>query len=141
MPVTGHPTLHGAEYNEQARNHCLLGATNSQFAELFDASPRTIDSWIAGIPEFAAAVREDAQSPMAHSPSRLRLPFVIRYTGESAATLRNLLRRLSEILRLRKVPVRFRWSKLISQVRYVTYLRTDTKSTYNVNGENHGGRV
>jgi hypothetical protein len=50
--------LHRPEYNEQARNHCLLGATNPQLAEVFDVSPRTIDSWIAGIPEFGKAVRE-----------------------------------------------------------------------------------
>ena len=58
MPITGRPTLHRPEYNEQARNHCLLGATNPQLAELFDVSPRTIDSWIASIPEFGQAVRE-----------------------------------------------------------------------------------
>ena len=58
MPVTGRPTLHRPEYNEQARNHCLLGATNPQLAEVFDVSPRTIDSWIASIPEFGKAVRE-----------------------------------------------------------------------------------
>ena len=58
MPVTGRPTLHRPEYNEQARNHCLLGATNPQLAELFDVSPRTIDSWIASIPEFGEAVRQ-----------------------------------------------------------------------------------
>jgi hypothetical protein len=55
---TGRPTLHRPEYNEQARNHCLLGATNPQLAEVFDVSPRTIDSWIASIPEFGKAVRE-----------------------------------------------------------------------------------
>ena len=58
MPVTGRPTLHRPEYNEQASNHCLLGATNPQLAELFDVSPRTIDSWIASIPEFGEAVRQ-----------------------------------------------------------------------------------
>jgi hypothetical protein len=56
--ITGRPTLHRPEYNEQARNHCLLGATNPQLAEVFDVSPRTIDSWIASIPEFGKAVRE-----------------------------------------------------------------------------------
>ena len=50
--------MHRPEYNEQARNHCLLGATNPQLAELFEVSPRTIDSWIASIPEFGKAVRE-----------------------------------------------------------------------------------
>ena len=58
MPITGRPTLHRPEYNEQARNHCLLGATNPQLAELFDVSSRTIDSWIASIPEFGKAVRD-----------------------------------------------------------------------------------
>jgi len=58
MPVTGRPTLHRPEYNEQAHDHCLLGATNAELAALFEVSPRTIDSWIASIPEFGKAVRD-----------------------------------------------------------------------------------
>jgi len=58
MPVTGRPTLHRPEYNEQAHEHCLLGATNPELAALFEVSSRTIDSWIASIPEFGKAVRD-----------------------------------------------------------------------------------
>jgi hypothetical protein len=47
MPGFGRPTLHRPEYNEQAHDHCLLGATNAELAELF----------AVGIPEFARAVR------------------------------------------------------------------------------------
>ena len=58
MAVTGRPTLHRSEYDEQAHEHCLLGATNAELAELFAVSPRTVDSWIANIPGFARAVRD-----------------------------------------------------------------------------------
>ena len=58
MPITGRPTLHRPEYNEQAHDHCLLGATNAELAALFEVSPRTIDSWIASIPELGKAVRD-----------------------------------------------------------------------------------
>jgi hypothetical protein len=56
MPGFGRPTLHRSEYNEQAHDHCLLGATNAELAEL--PCRRTMDSWIASIPEFARAVRD-----------------------------------------------------------------------------------
>ena len=49
--------MHRPEYDEQAHEHCLLGATNAELAELFAVSPRTVDSWIANIPGFAEAVR------------------------------------------------------------------------------------
>jgi hypothetical protein len=58
MASPGRPTLYKADYAEQAHAHCLLGATNAGLAELFEVAPRTIDYWIANIPEFATAVRE-----------------------------------------------------------------------------------
>ena len=58
MTITGRPTLHRPEDDEQAHEHCLLGATNAELADVFAVSPRTIDSWIANIPEFAKAVRD-----------------------------------------------------------------------------------
>ena len=36
----------------------MLGATNEDLAGLFDVAVRTIDNWIATIPEFAAAVQQ-----------------------------------------------------------------------------------
>jgi len=58
MTTPGRPTLYRPEYDEQAHDHCLLGATNAGLADLFGVAPRTIDHWIANIPEFAKAVRE-----------------------------------------------------------------------------------
>lgn len=57
MDKLGRPTLYKPEYDEQAREHCLLGATNGELAALFDVGQRTIDRWIAENPSFAAAVR------------------------------------------------------------------------------------
>ena len=58
MTAAGRPTLHRPEYDDQAHNHCLLGATNAGLAELFDVGHRTIDRWIAEVPSFAKAVRD-----------------------------------------------------------------------------------
>ncbi len=56
--TSGRPTLYKPDYDEQAHNQCLLGATNAQLAELLDVGHRTIDRWIAEIPSFAKAVHD-----------------------------------------------------------------------------------
>lgn len=56
--TSGRLTLYRPEYDDQAHNHCLLGATNTGLAELLGVGERTIDRWIADIPSFAKAVRE-----------------------------------------------------------------------------------
>jgi hypothetical protein len=58
MAITGRPALHRPEYDAQAHEFCLLGATNAELADVLAVSPRTIDSWIANIPGFAKAVRD-----------------------------------------------------------------------------------
>ena len=58
MTTIGRPALYRPEYDDQAHNHCLLGATNAGLAELFDVGHRTIDRWISDIPSFAKAVRD-----------------------------------------------------------------------------------
>ena len=58
MTGPGRPSLYKPENNEFARKFCLLGATNEDLAGLFDVAVRTIDNWIATIPEFAAAVQQ-----------------------------------------------------------------------------------
>ena len=57
MADIGRPTLYKPEYDEQARDRCLLGGTNADLADLFEVGRRTIDHWIADIPSFAGAVR------------------------------------------------------------------------------------
>ena len=54
----GRPTTYRPENAEIARNACMLGATNEALAERFEVCRRTVDNWIATIPEFSAAVRQ-----------------------------------------------------------------------------------
>jgi hypothetical protein len=54
----GRPSVYSAEYVEIARNCCATGATNETLAERFAVSRRTVDRWIAEIPEFRDAVLE-----------------------------------------------------------------------------------
>jgi hypothetical protein len=54
----GRPTIYKPENAEIARRACMLGATNEALAGRFEVCRRTIDNWIATIPEFSAAVRQ-----------------------------------------------------------------------------------
>src|SRR5689334_15324304 len=58
MTFSGRPSMYHPDHCALAREHCLLGATNAELAEVFDVAPRTVDNWIAHHPDFAAAVRE-----------------------------------------------------------------------------------
>ena len=58
MTTPGRPTSFRPEFCRMARNFCLIGATNAQLAKFLGVAPRTIDNWIADMPEFAAAVHE-----------------------------------------------------------------------------------
>jgi hypothetical protein len=58
MAGRGRPTLYKPENAELARKFCLLGATNEDLAGLFEVARRTIDDWIATLPEFAEGVRQ-----------------------------------------------------------------------------------
>src|SRR6266851_1147218 len=57
----GRPTVYKPENAEIARHACMLGATNESLAERFEVSRRTVDNWIATIPEFSDAVRRGHQ--------------------------------------------------------------------------------
>jgi hypothetical protein len=54
----GRPTTYKPENAEIARQACMLGATNDALAERFEVCRRTIDNWIATIPDFSDAVRQ-----------------------------------------------------------------------------------
>jgi hypothetical protein len=58
MTTPGRPTSYHPDHCDLAREHCLLGATNAELAEVFGVVSRTIDNWIAHHPDFGAAVRE-----------------------------------------------------------------------------------
>lgn len=47
-----------SEYNEQAYNYCLLGATNETLAQFFEVSATTIKKWIKKYPGFMESVRK-----------------------------------------------------------------------------------
>jgi hypothetical protein len=57
----GRPTIYKPENAEIARHACMLGATNEALAERFEVCRRTVDNWIATIPEFSDAVRQGRQ--------------------------------------------------------------------------------
>ena len=59
MNNVGRPTLYKPEYDEQAHNSLPAGRHQRRsWPSCSSVAPRTIDSWIANIPEFAKAVRE-----------------------------------------------------------------------------------
>ena len=58
MNGPGRPTPYREKYAEQARNYCLLGATNDQLAGFFHVSPLILDDWLQAHPGFAQAVRD-----------------------------------------------------------------------------------
>lgn len=53
----GRPTKYQAEYAEQARKLCLLGATDQEMADFFDVEVRTIYRWKAEHDEFCQSVK------------------------------------------------------------------------------------
>jgi hypothetical protein len=54
----GRPTIYKPDNAEISRRICMLGATNDTLAGRFEVCRRTIDNWIATIPEFSDAVRQ-----------------------------------------------------------------------------------
>lgn len=92
MTAPGRPTLYKPEYAQQARERCLLGATNAELAATFDVARRTIDNWLAGIPEFAAAVREGRDG----ADTRVVLSLYQRAVGFRATVERTVLYRGEE---------------------------------------------
>lgn len=71
MSTRGRPTLYKPELCALALKHSRLGASNNQLAALFGVSPRSIDNWIARIPEFAAAVTEGRAEVLAEKARQL----------------------------------------------------------------------
>lgn len=53
----GRPTEYKPEYDEQAYNYCLLGATDKQLATFFDVSEQTINAWKHKHPSFFESLR------------------------------------------------------------------------------------
>jgi hypothetical protein len=50
-------TVYIPEFDEQAYNYCLLGATNETLAEFFGVCPATIKKWMKKYPSFGESVK------------------------------------------------------------------------------------
>lgn len=64
----GRPSAYRAEYAEQARKLCLLGATDKDLAEFFGVDERTINRWKddhAGFCQSLKAGKEEADATVA----------------------------------------------------------------------------
>lgn len=55
-PKVGRPTLYRAEFAEQARKLCLLGATDEELANFFEVNLATVSLWKNAHPEFIEAI-------------------------------------------------------------------------------------
>lgn len=53
----GAESLYKEEYNDQAYNYCLLGATDKQLGKFFGVSETTINNWKIEHAEFLASIR------------------------------------------------------------------------------------
>lgn len=53
----GRPTLYKPEYDKQAHDHCLLGATDAELAKFFDVSESTLNLWKVEHPKFSEAIK------------------------------------------------------------------------------------
>lgn len=54
----GRPTKYKAEYAEQARKLCLLGATDMEMADFFEVSEFTINKWKKEHPDFSKSIKK-----------------------------------------------------------------------------------
>lgn len=66
----GRPTSYRPEYADQAYKFCLLGASDTRLAELFEVHVDTIYEWKRSVPEFSEAVtrgKEVADAEIAHA--------------------------------------------------------------------------
>ena len=57
MAEMGRPTKYKAEYAEQAKKLCNLGATNTELADFFGVSVSTINLWLVTHQDFSDSVK------------------------------------------------------------------------------------
>lgn len=66
----GRPTKYKKGYDKQAKNLCLLGATNEELGNFFEVDDSTISRWMDSHPSFCSAIkegREEADAKVAKS--------------------------------------------------------------------------
>lgn len=71
MAKTGRPSLYRAEYAEQARKLCLLGATDKELADFFGTSEQTINAWKTVHPIFLESIKSGKSQADANVADRL----------------------------------------------------------------------
>lgn len=71
MAKTGRPSLYRAEYAEQARKLCLLGATDKELADFFGTSEQTINAWKIAHPIFLESIKSGKCQADANVADRL----------------------------------------------------------------------
>jgi len=58
MAKPAHPTDCKPAVCDLAAKFCMLGAADDDLADLFEVEPATIADWVAGVPDFAAALKQ-----------------------------------------------------------------------------------
>lgn len=54
----GRPSKYKAEFAEQARKLCLLGATDAEMADFFGVTEQTVNAWKAAHPAFLESITQ-----------------------------------------------------------------------------------
>lgn len=54
----GRPSKYKAEFAEQARKLCLLGATDAEMADFFGVTEQTVNAWKAAHPDFLESITQ-----------------------------------------------------------------------------------
>jgi hypothetical protein len=67
----GRPTAYKKEYDEQAFQHCLLGATDKELTRLFNISESTLNKWKRDHPEFSECISSGKENADARVASAL----------------------------------------------------------------------
>jgi hypothetical protein len=70
-PKVGRPSKYQAEYPEQARKLCLLGATDPELADFFDVNVDTVHEWKKVHPEFSDSIKQGKTQADANVADRL----------------------------------------------------------------------
>lgn len=75
----GRPTDYKEEYNEQAYNYCLLGATDAELAVFFGVCVATINNWKNDYPLFLESLKQGKEM----ADARVAKALFSRATGYS----------------------------------------------------------
>ena len=70
IPAKEKKSAYKPEYVEQARQLCLLGATDKQLAEFFNVSTVTLNKWKKDYPEFLYSLKEAKKETQTPKPWR-----------------------------------------------------------------------